>query len=162
MNGNFDLRFCEGGFDKKKQLRKFKESTNEVVRDRCSRKIFAPESRHKMKWAVNLYSDWCKYRLSLQTQPVEISHVDLNVLCQFSEDDLCFTLSWFIQEIKRIDGSDYPPNTLREVIIMIQMFLNKHNVFWKLLEYPKFLTLRNIIDNTMKESNCTRSGCLQV
>ena len=104
-----------------------------------------------MKWAVGLYNDWLEYRLRLQSTPVEIGRTDLNFVGSFTQDDLCFSLSRFIREIKRIDGSEYPLNTLREIIVMVQMHLNENDVYWKLLENEKFLGLRNVVDNTMKE-----------
>ena len=60
--------------------------------------------------------------------------------------DLTFALAHFIHEIKRLDGSHYPPNTLGEIIIMIQMYLNKSDVYWKLLEDRKFMNLSNILN----------------
>ena len=51
--------------------------------------------------------------------------------------------------MKKIDGSEYPPNNLRE--IMIQIHLNENGVYWKLLDGDKFKELCNVVDNTMKE-----------
>ena len=159
--GNFDLGFdanhdIQSLEQKKKKLREFKESTNDYDINQCSKKRFAPESRRKMKWAVNLYNDWRDYRLKLQSPPVEIGRSDLNFVGSFTQDDLCFSLSRFIREIKRIDGSDYPPST--QIIIMVQMHLNENDVYWKLLENEKFLGLRNVVDNTMKERTAQGLG----
>ena len=75
--GWFDLEFdvCDGAHsktEKNKKAREFKESTNDIVIDKCSRRIFASESQCKMKWAVNMFCDWRKYRMNLQLPPVEI------------------------------------------------------------------------------------------
>ena len=35
---------------------------------------------------------------------------------------------------------------------MIQMHLNENGVYWKLLDGDKFKELRNVVDNTMKET----------
>ena len=64
----------------------------------------------------------------------------------------------FVREVKKLDGSEYPPNTVRELVIMIQMHLHENSVFWKLLDQPQFLTLRNVVDNTMKERHCAGLG----
>ena len=77
---------------------------------------------------------------------------------RFSEADLCFVLAPFIREIKKIDDSDYPLNTLRGVIIMVQMFLNQNGIYWKLLEHSNFQALRNVVDNTMKERTALGLG----
>ena len=54
--------------------------------------------------------------------------------------------------------SDYPLNTIRDLIIMVQMYLHKNSIFWKLLEQAEFLPLRNVVDNTMKEHHSVGLG----
>ena len=56
-----------------------------------------------------------------------------------------------MREIRKVNGSEYPPNTIRELVIMLQMYLNECGLFWKLLDWPQFINLRNVVDNTMKE-----------
>ena len=41
---------------------------------------------------------------------------------------------------------------------MIQMCLHKNRVFWKLLDQKEFSKLRNMVDNTMKESHMAGLG----
>ena len=67
-------------------------------------------------------------------------------------------MSRFIREIKKINGEEYPPNTIRELVIMIQMYLHEAGVYWRLLENPEFVNLRNIVDNTMKERHAMGLG----
>ena len=55
--------------------------------------------------------------------------------------DLAFAMVRFIREIKKLDNSDYPPNTLREIVIMIQMHLHQNDMMWKLLDQEEFITL---------------------
>ena len=75
---------------------------------------------------------------------------DVENLC---ETDLAFSLCRFVREVKKLDESDYPPNTLCEMIIMVQMYLNEHGIYWKLLDGDRFKELRNVVDNTMKEGH---------
>ena len=58
----------------------------------------------------------------------------------------------------KIDGNEYPPNMIREIIIMIQMYLNEQSIYWKLLEDSQFIALRNVVDNTMKERHSEGLG----
>ena len=81
----------------------------------------------------------------------EILQANLEVLYTFTESDLCFVLLRFIREVKKLDGTEYPPNTVRELIIMIQMYLHENSIYWKLLDNSAFASLRNVVDNTMKE-----------
>ena len=64
----------------------------------------------------------------------------------------------FIREVKKIDGSEFPPATLREIIIMIQMYLHENSISWKLLDGESFVNLRNVVDNTMKERTAMGLG----
>ena len=82
-----------------------------------------------MKWAVNMYCDWRRERLNKVKAPVEIINANLDDLYNVKQQDLCYTLSRFIGEVKKIDNTDYPPNTLKEIIVMIQMFLNENGVY---------------------------------
>ena len=79
----------------------------------------------------------------------------------FSPGDLEFCLCRFALEIKKVDGSEYPLNTIREIIIMIQMHLHENNVNWKLLDGECFGCLRNVIDNIMKERTANGLGVRQ-
>ena len=104
-----------------------------------------------IKWALKMCNDWRDLRVKSWDVPAQIRSADLNQLYYFTQDDLSFALSRFIREVKKVDGSEYPPNMLKEIIIMIQMYLHKNAITWKLLDHPKFNSLCNAVDNTMKE-----------
>ena len=131
--------------------RKFKEPQSDDKIDSCSNKNFAPQSKRKIKWAVKMYCDWRNTRLQNGEVAQEILRADLNELCGMSKYDLSFALARFIREIKKLDDTDYPPNMLKEIVIMLQMYLHENSVYWKLLDCPDFVTLRNVVDNTMCE-----------
>ena len=146
------------GMGNKNSQRQFKELENDSVISDFSAKESAQNSNNKIKWAVNLYGQWCSNRWKQFCNEVEILRCDLDKLNQFSKGDMCFALSQFIREIKKLNGEEYPPNALREIVIMIQMYLHKNNVFWKLLDHDEFLNLCNVSDNTMKQRHATGLG----
>ena len=121
--------------NKKKMNREFKEPEHEP--EQFSKKTFAPKSKHKIMWAVNMLE---------------------HLLGSFPEKDLCYALSHLVREVKKIDGNEYPPNMLRELVIIIQMYLHENSVFWKLLDQPQFLPLCNVVHNTMKERHTAGLG----
>ena len=84
-------------------------------------------------------------------ESVEILRSDLDKLNQFSQSDLCYALCRFIREDKKLNGDEFPPNTVQEIVIMLQMYLHENGIYWRLLDHPQFVTLHNVIDNTMKE-----------
>lgn len=57
----------------------------------------------------------------------------------------------FVCEIKKQNGKDYPAETLYELIITIQLFLEMNGRQMKLLDDPAFCQLKHTLDNTMKE-----------
>ena len=79
-------------------------------------------------------------------------------LYTFNKSDLAFALSYFIREIKKLNGQEYPPNTLKEIVVMLQMYLHENGLYWKLLEDQEFLGMRNVLDNTMKERTAQGLG----
>ena len=113
-----------------------------------------------MKWAVNMYCEWRVNRLSNINVPLPILNANVDDLHNVKKSDLCYALSCFIGEVKKVDNTEYPPNTLKELIVMIQMFLNEKGVYWKLLDSQstEFQSLRNVVDNLMKERTAMGLG----
>ena len=141
--------------------RTFKSVEDEDKIYELSNKQFAEQSKRKIRWAVNLYCDWRKVRMQDSMCASAISRADLDVVVDLYKEDLAYALARFIREIKKLNGEEYPPNTLREVIIMIQMHLNQNGIFWKLLDDSVFVFLRNVLDNTMKERTAQGLGIKQ-
>ena len=50
-------------------------------------------------------------------------------------------------------GCDYPPQSIRGIILSIQLYLHMCRINWKLLseDDPIFVDLYNVIDNVMKD-----------
>ena len=109
-------------------------------------------------WAVNMYSEWRSNRVNIPGCSPEIVNANLDFLHAVTKFDLSHSLIRFMREVKKMDGTDYPPNTVRELIIMIQMYLHENGKFWKLLDEDAIATLRNVVDNTMKERHSAGLG----
>ena len=56
----------------KNKSRNFKKPQNDDVIDNISNKKFAPQSKRKIKWAVNMYCDWRNERLVDNGVPMQI------------------------------------------------------------------------------------------
>ena len=144
--------------DNKKNKRVFKapETDSNIVN--MSAKKFAPRSRKKIKWAVNLYTEWRRNRIAQPGVPSAIVNANIDMINSFTQGELAFSLCRFIREVRKIDGNEYPPNSIREIIIMLQMHLHENSVYWKLLDGEHFLSVRNVVDNTMKERHTMGMG----
>ena len=81
----------------------------------------------------------------------KIVNANLEFVGGFAENDLCYSLSRFVRDVRKLNGSEFPPNTVQKLVIMIQMFLHETGLMGKLLDEVAFCTLWNAIDNTMKE-----------
>ena len=92
-------------------------------------------TKYKDKWAVALFENWREQR-NMKVRSIEDSRVDgrqsgLEVIESsiemMSDDELNRTLASFICEIRKTDGSKYPPNTLYGIIvvgILLYLLLN--------------------------------------
>ena len=147
--------------DKYKKRRSFHKPANADKINELSRKSFAIQSKKKIKLAVNMYEEWRRVRMMDPYVPSQIKTSDLNKLLTFSQGDFEYSMSRFVREVKKVDDSDFPPATLREIVIMIQMYLHENSVNWKLLDDEVFPILRNVLDNTMKERTAVGLGVRQ-
>ncbi len=57
----------------------------------------------------------------------------------------------FIAEVKKLNGQEYPPKTLYEIIVCVQMHLESQGIFWKLIDDGDFVNVKFALDNVMKK-----------
>ena len=81
-----------------------------------------------------------------------------NSLDVMSDEELNHTLSSFVCEVRKTDGSRYPPNTLHGIITSIQHFLKGNGKPVGFFNDNKFSFLRNALDTMMKESASSGLG----
>ena len=79
--------------DKRRKIREFKQPEHDNNIEDISRKKFAPQSKQKIMWAVNLYNQWRENRMSNGVIPVEIVNANLDMTGCFNEKDLSYSLS---------------------------------------------------------------------
>ena len=108
-----------------------------------------------------MYSDWRCNHIAKPGVAYQIVQANLEVLDGFDKIDLSYALCRFVREVKKLNGEDYPPNTVRELVIMVQMYLHENGIYWKLLDQTEFLSLRNVVDNTMKQRHNDGLGVRQ-
>ena len=113
---------------------------------------FAIPTESKCRWAVRLFTYWQNFRnQQAETRPeLDISPIRVGLL-DMTKDELCFSLSRFICEIRKKNTKDYPAESLYDIIICIQLHLEMHGREFKLLDDPAFIQLKHTLDNTMKE-----------
>ena len=114
---------------------------------KLSNKNFSPETMKKVNWAVKMYRDWRNYRHYHGFDHIEC---DLDSKSTITHANLIFALVRFITEVKNVDGKDFPPKTLYDILICIQFHLETMGIYWKLLNEQVFSDVRYTLDNLMK------------
>ncbi len=92
--------------------------------------------------------------------PPAIHRLDLSDCSKLLKQDLSFCLTRFVTEVKKLNRENYPPHTVYQMIICIQMYLEAQKLHWQLLnkEDPEFVDLYYAVNNLMKE--CTSSDII--
>ncbi len=134
---------------------RFKRPTSKETLRELAGKSFAKSTDRKINWAMNLFHMWHENRIKEGTGFGEISWCDVDK-DDLNPEVLAHVLPTFINEIKRADGQDYPPNTVYSIIVMIQLFFEKKGKTWKLLDGKDFVSVRNTVDNIMKGRSMAR------
>ena len=103
-----------------------------------------PKNTNKAnEWALKVYEQWASFRRD--QMDTLLSDVTLPLhLTDGTNCELNYWLSKFIMEIRRQDGTDYPPNSLTNIISGIQRQLreNGRNVNFFKKGDNEFLRLR--------------------
>lgn len=80
-------------------------------------------------------------------------------LLNMEVDKLCDVLCLFLMEIRKQNGTEYPRETLYEIVLSIQYFMSMNRCNLKLLEHNAFVKMRNMLDNCMKQLSKTGNIC---
>ncbi len=134
---------------------RFRQASTKSELQFLSGKTFAKSTDHKILWAANLFCMWRQNRIDEGTGEGEISWCDLD-RDDLDPEVLAHVLLTFINEIKCVDGEDYPPNTVYSIIVMLQLFFEKKGKTWKLLDGKEFISVWNTVDNIMKRRSMAR------
>ena len=115
----------------------------------------------KLNWAVNAYCDWRNVRLS-HCYNEAIFNANLENLNDIDRDSLCESLCYFIPEVTKVKGEGiYPAKTLYQLVVAIQKYLNVNKIPWKLIDGPEFESVKNVLDNVMKERTQLNVGTVK-
>ena len=143
-------------------LRKFK-SVSDTKLSELKTRWLKKRTYNKMKWGVRAYNSWRDAKLVESGDSDDmLKKADLNNLAELTKESVIYGLCRFVPEVTKLrDGSDYPGKTLYEMVVSIQKFLNQNDVPWKLIEDPKFIDVRTVLDNTMKERVLNNVGLVK-
>ena len=78
-------------------------------------KAFPPATSRKAKWAPDLFEEWCKWRNMTKAAKDGMSFIPVN-LCQMTKDEINYSISRFICEVRKADSSEYPRDTTYQLV----------------------------------------------
>ena len=124
----------------------------------------AKSTKYKDKWALNMFENWRQqrnkkvYNVGAGSDCLAGLQIIQNCLEVMSDEELNRTLALFVCEVRKIDGSRYPPNTLHGIVASIQHYLKGKGRAVRLFNDDKFAYLRDALDAMMKESPSSGLG----
>lgn len=128
---------------------RFVSVSSEQLDDLLNKRI--PETTQaKVNWAMKLLNDWLKiWKTNLNDGCLKVfKEVD-----EMNKSDLNHCLKYFLPSIRKINGEDYPPRTLKEIVACVQHHLNyKLKKPWSIFKDEAFMEARETLDAVMKES----------
>ena len=155
---NFDLGIFLPGNSLEKMDGDIKEETLECVKDSQDRRFAAavsdddlqklinsqanPNTRRNTKWSVELFNKW---RASRENVPC---------MKEMNAEMLNYWLQRFVLEVRKQDGSEYPPRTLYYIACGLLRHLRDENIHDMnfLDEHDhRFAVFRRVLDARMKE-----------
>ena len=75
----------------------------------------------KVNWVKGMFQEW-RYHRNMSADFSDI-HCDLDDVNSITVENLIFAMCRFITEVKNLDGSDFPPKTLYEIVVCVQFYL---------------------------------------
>ena len=109
-----------------------------------------PNTKSKEKWAIRLFHEW---------HSRWIANIDDGILKVFKsldemdKSDLNYCLKFFIADVRKVNGSKYPPKTLKVLFAMVQHHFNYElKKPWSLFIDKEFLDARRVLDAEMRLS----------
>ena len=101
------------------------------------KKRYADSSEKKVQRAVKKYAEW---RLNaMENQPKtgvdeRFERADIHNFANLDKKAFAFSLCHFVTEVLKVNWEEYPPNTLKELVFCLQMYLHANHLFWFILD----------------------------
>ena len=118
-----------------RDLGQFKVPTEEETMKFLEQKHLAKNTESKIQWASKLYKDWWFHHVKMADCDLQIHWCNLDALNTLNQSNLSVMLCRFVSEIRRQDGCEFPGQTLYQIVIILQLYLEKRGFDFKLISY---------------------------
>ena len=131
----------------------YKEAVEEKKLLEMTHVIYADNSNRKIRYVLGLFRDWRNAVLDREDCDERILYTNLDEPSMLTKSNLAFSLCRFVTEMVKKDNSTFPPNSVKGIVRMVQMYLNTKKIYWKLLSKDDeiFSDVYYVVDNVMKE-----------
>ena len=126
--------------------------TDDEIANLVSQKT--PKATQKsVKWAASLFEEW---RIQRNKKVIDGATSELSTIPhkieKLNHDEINYCIARFIMEVRKCDTSEYPPKTLRYLVVMLQAHLRNNGRQVNLLNDPDFKELQNALDASMRDA----------
>ncbi len=130
----------------------FHAAMNEETITELSKKRFASNSEKKICWVTGLYSQWHQHWINQLHCPISILRSDLRFPMKLEKGYFAQSVSRFLTKIRKLNRSEYLPQTLYQMVVCLQMFLETEKLYWHLFDKSdsNLADLYYTLDNLMK------------
>ena len=95
------------------ELSRFGSISNDESKDTISKRI-PPNTKKSTRWGYNIWLEWSRAR-NIKDKIEDMDKKEVDSL-----------LSFFVQEVRRQDGTEYPPNSLINIVSGIQHHIREN------------------------------------
>ena len=111
---------------------------------------FAKKTVDQAVWAVTLFGQWRADRNIRCLTDKSLVYIN-KPFALMTDDELIYTVPLFITEVLKKDGTEFPPATLRQLVLSLQKFLETEGRIVKFLSDDRFMKIRDTLDGVMKQ-----------
>jgi hypothetical protein len=144
----------------REQISRFRNPLCETDRSNIVGEKFAKKTVEKATWAVTLFGQWRANRNVRCISDESLVYLD-KPFAVMNDEELHYCLPLFLTEILKKDGSEYPPGTLRDIILSLQKFMETNGRNVKFLSDDKFRNVRDTLDGLMKQRSRQGLGMIK-
>ena len=122
----------------------------------------------KIAWALRAYERWREYRNELFDNRVNFPvkratrYIWPMIRSARNSEQLSTDMCDFLMEVRKQNGDEYPGQTLQDCIMMFNLYLEHENFEINLLSMKQYKSVRNTLDNLMKQRKSMGLGATHV
>ena len=94
---------------------RFSTSSDESIEHLLKERI-PPNTQKKVKWAMRIFNSWYSQWRTRLTEELKV----LKEMKEWTTNELNYVSKYFFCKMNKVDGTPYPPRTLKEICACIQ------------------------------------------